>query len=67
MTKPKNSMSIAVAIVEDDVPAREILAGWIRNADGFRCVGEFDDAESALARLHMKSLRSSSSTSTCPA
>ena len=51
MSKPKNSVSIAVAIVEDDVPAREILAGWIRNADGFRCVGEFDDAESALARL----------------
>src|ERR1035437_8517812 len=51
MSKPKNSVSIAVAIVEDDVPAREILAGWIRNADGFRCVGEFDDAETALAKL----------------
>ena len=51
MSKPKNSVSIGVAIVEDDVPAREILAGWIRNADGFRCVGEFDDAESALAKL----------------
>ena len=51
MSKPKNSVSITVAIVEDDVPAREILAGWIRNADGFRCVGEFDDAETALARL----------------
>ncbi|HXI69652.1 MAG TPA: response regulator transcription factor [Verrucomicrobiae bacterium] len=47
-------MSISVAIVEDDVPAREILAGWIRNADGFRCVGEFDDAESALARLPLE-------------
>jgi DNA-binding NarL/FixJ family response regulator len=44
-------VSIAVAIVEDDVPAREILAGWIRNTDGFRCVGEFDDAETALAKL----------------
>ena len=33
------------------MPAREILAGWIRNADGFRCVGEFDDAETALAKL----------------
>jgi DNA-binding NarL/FixJ family response regulator len=44
-------VSIAVAIVEDDVPARDILAGWIRNADGFRCVGEFDDAESALNKL----------------
>ena len=51
MTKSKNSVNISVAIVEDDVPAREILAGWIRNTDGFRCVGEFDDAESALARL----------------
>jgi DNA-binding NarL/FixJ family response regulator len=37
--------------VEDDVPAREILAGWIRTANGFRCVGEFDDAETALAKL----------------
>ena len=51
MSKPKNSVSITVAIVDDDVPAREILAGWIRSADGFRCVGEFDDAETALARL----------------
>jgi DNA-binding NarL/FixJ family response regulator len=37
--------------VEDDVPAREILAGWIRNADGFRLAGEYDDAETAIARL----------------
>jgi DNA-binding NarL/FixJ family response regulator len=51
MAKLRNSVSIAVAIVEDDVPARDILAGWIRNADGFRCVGEFDDAETALAKL----------------
>ena len=51
MPKQKNSVSIAVAIVEDDVPAREILAGWIRNAEGFRCAGEFDDAETALVKL----------------
>lgn len=51
MTKPKNPLSIAVAIVEDDVPAREILAGWIRNADGFRLAGEYDDAETAIAKL----------------
>ena len=51
MIKSKKSVSIAVAIVEDDVPAREILAGWIRNADGFRVVGEYDDAETAIARL----------------
>ena len=51
MGKHKHFVNIAVAIVEDDVPAREILAGWIRNTDGFRCAGEFDDAETALTRL----------------
>src|ERR1019366_5814027 len=51
MSKSKSPLSIAVAIVEDDVPAREILAGWIRNADGFRLAGEYDDAETAIARL----------------
>ena len=51
MIKCNKSVSIAVAIVEDDVPAREILASWIRSADGFRVVGEYDDAETAIARL----------------
>ena len=51
MSKSKSPLSIAVAIVEDDVPAREILAGWIRNADGFRLAGEYDDAETAISRL----------------
>jgi len=45
------TVSIAVAIIEDDAPAREILARWIRRADGFRCVGEHDCAESALRGL----------------
>jgi DNA-binding NarL/FixJ family response regulator len=49
--KQKSTVNISVAIVEDDVPAREILAGWIRDAEGFKCAGEFDDAETALARL----------------
>ncbi|MGD0614211.1 MAG: response regulator transcription factor [Verrucomicrobiota bacterium] len=44
-------MSIAVSIIEDDVPAREILAGWIRRGEGFRCVGEHGSAESAVAAL----------------
>ena len=35
-------MNIAISIIEDDVPAREILAGWIRNAEGFRLAGEYD-------------------------
>jgi DNA-binding NarL/FixJ family response regulator len=51
MANSNKSVSIAVAIVEDDVPAREILAGWIRSADGFRLAGEYDDAETAIARL----------------
>jgi DNA-binding NarL/FixJ family response regulator len=54
MAKEKKPLSIAVAIVEDDVPAREILAGWIRNADGFRVAGEYDDAETAIAKLPME-------------
>ena len=54
MTAPKKQVSIAVAIVEDDVPAREILAGWIRDAEGFRLTGEYDDAETAIAKLPLE-------------
>ncbi|HEY4417393.1 MAG TPA: response regulator transcription factor [Verrucomicrobiae bacterium] len=54
MPKPKAILNIAVAIVEDDVPAREILAGWIRNASGFQLLGEFDDAETAIAQLPLQ-------------
>mgnify|MGYP001553200322 CR=1 FL=1 len=51
MSRSKNIVNIAVAIVEDDVPAREILAGWIRETEGFQLVGEYADAETAIARL----------------
>ena len=44
-------MSIAVSIVEDDAPAREILANWIRRAEGFRFVSEHGSAEGALETL----------------
>src|SRR5271167_2923467 len=54
MSKTKSPVNIEVAIVEDDVPAREILAGWIRGTDGFRLVGEYDDAETAVAELPQK-------------
>jgi DNA-binding NarL/FixJ family response regulator len=47
-------VNITVAIVEDDVPAREIIAGWIRSAEGFRLVGEYDDAETAIAEMPPK-------------
>jgi DNA-binding NarL/FixJ family response regulator len=45
-------MSIAVSIVEDDGPAREILSDWLRHAPGFRCVSQFGNAEAALIKLH---------------
>src|SRR5579862_3310033 len=47
-------MSITIAIIEDDMPAREILTDWIRRAEGFQCVSEHDDAESALEALPAK-------------
>ena len=54
MSGTKKSVSISVAIVEDDVPAREIIAGWIRDANGFSLAGEYDDAETAVADLPQK-------------
>jgi DNA-binding NarL/FixJ family response regulator len=51
MSRTKNCVNIGVAIVEDDVPAREILADWIRSAEGFQMTGEYDDAETAIAEL----------------
>jgi DNA-binding NarL/FixJ family response regulator len=44
-------MSITLSIVEDDEHSRQILAGAIGRAAGFRCVSQFRDAESALAAL----------------
>lgn len=44
-------MNIRVSIVEDDAPARDILARWLRRAEGFQCVGEHATTESALVGL----------------
>ncbi len=44
-------MSIAVSIIEDDAPARGILADWIRRAPGFHCAGVHGSGEAALATL----------------
>jgi DNA-binding NarL/FixJ family response regulator len=44
-------MSITVAIVEDDAPARGILTEWIGGAGGFKCVGVHENAETALVAL----------------
>jgi DNA-binding NarL/FixJ family response regulator len=50
MTK-KEDTKIAVSIVDDDAPARGILAEWIGHAEGFRCVGQHGSVEHALAKL----------------
>ena len=47
-------MNITVSIVEDDAPARGILAEWIRGADGFKCVGVHENAETALTSLPLE-------------
>jgi DNA-binding NarL/FixJ family response regulator len=46
--KPVN---LTVSIVDDDAPARGILTEWIRDADGFKCVGVHENGEAALAAL----------------
>ena len=50
----EKAVNIAVSIVEDDGPAREILTDWIRHAHGFRCVSQYGSAESALAKLQLE-------------
>lgn len=44
-------VKITISIVEDDAPARGILTEWISGADGFKCVGVHEDAETALVAL----------------
>lgn len=44
-------MNIPVSVIEDDVPIREILAGWLAAAKGFCLVSQYGDAEQALQSL----------------
>jgi DNA-binding NarL/FixJ family response regulator len=44
-------MSIKVAIVEDDAGVRESLAVVINGTSGFRCIGTFSNAETALKAI----------------
>ena len=46
-----DDVGIAVSIVEDDAPARNILADWLHRAAGFRCAGRYGSGEAALAAL----------------
>lgn len=45
------TVSIRVAIVEDDAKAREILVDWINRAEGFRCVSHHGSGEAALETM----------------
>ncbi len=42
---------IKVSVVEDDASVRQILCEWIKQAEGFSCLEDFGDAESAMAGL----------------
>jgi DNA-binding NarL/FixJ family response regulator len=44
-------MNINVALVEDDPGIRKSLAAILADASGFRCVGAYSDAQTALAEL----------------
>ena len=45
------SVTVTVAIVEDNADLRGTLARVINRASGFECVGQYGDAESALTGL----------------
>jgi DNA-binding NarL/FixJ family response regulator len=47
----KSIVNIDVAIIEDDASIRQIISGWLKQSKGFNCVGDFADAESAVAGL----------------
>jgi DNA-binding NarL/FixJ family response regulator len=47
----QSPMTIRVSIVEDDAPAREILAGWFEDAKDFKFVGAFGSTEEGLVQL----------------
>ena len=46
---PSRAAPITAVVIEDDPSVRELLAAWLEEAEGFACVGQFPDAESAIA------------------
>ena len=44
-------MPTEVAIVEDNRQVREMLAGFINDSPGFRCVCQFENPERALREI----------------
>lgn len=47
-------MNIRVSIVEDDRPVRDILSNWISEAQGFRFVSAFSNAEDSILKLPLQ-------------
>jgi DNA-binding NarL/FixJ family response regulator len=42
---------ITIAVVEDDPSLRTMLVSWFHHAEGFTCLADFPDAESAVAGM----------------
>ena len=47
----KRTLNISVSIIEDDASVRRILAGWVSQAKGFRCVSQHPSAEDAFEKV----------------
>lgn len=45
------NLNIVVSIIEDDASVRKILAGWVSREKGYRCAGQYNCVESAVAHL----------------
>jgi DNA-binding NarL/FixJ family response regulator len=43
--------TISAVVIEEDVPILEILGSWLKDAEGFSCVGQFHDPETASAEI----------------
>jgi DNA-binding NarL/FixJ family response regulator len=42
---------ITAVVIEDNVSIRQILVSWLAEAEGVTCIGQYPDAESAVAEL----------------
>lgn len=43
--------TITTVVIEGDVTILEILGSWLRDAEGFSCIGQFQDSGKALAEV----------------
>jgi DNA-binding NarL/FixJ family response regulator len=46
---PVQIPNITAVVIEDDVSIRKILVAWLTEAEGITCIGQYSDAESAVA------------------